>query len=210
MGVETGRERSPGAAWRDLEDGNDRFVLGRQARHDSGPARRTELSRGQAPRAVVFGCSDSRIAAEIIFDQGLGDVFVVRTAGHVVDTGVLGSVEYGVAVLGVPLVVVLGHDSCGAVEATLEAVEQGVLPGGYLRDIVERVTPSLLTARRNGAASVEDVEVEHVRHTARLLVDRSAVLADAVAAGTCAVVGAAYRLAAGRVRLVDGVGDLGS
>jgi carbonic anhydrase len=202
------RPKTPAEAWRALEQGNARFVHGDVAHPGQDAARRTELQAGQKPFALLFGCSDSRLAAELIFDQGLGDMFVVRTAGHVVDTGVLGSVEYGVAVLSIPLVVVLGHDSCGAVAATLEAVEHGVMPGGYVRDVVERITPSVLTARRAGAVTVEDVEVEHVRHTARLLVDRSVILSDAVAAGRCAVVGAAYTLAAGRARLVDGVGDL--
>ena len=79
---------------------------------------------------MVFGCADSRVAAEIIFDQGLGDMFVVRTAGHVIDAAVLGSIEYAVTVLNVPLIVVLGHDSCGAVKATLSALDDGVMPGG--------------------------------------------------------------------------------
>ena len=88
---------------------------------------------------MVFGCADSRVAAEIIFDQGLGDMFVVRTAGQVIDSAVLGSIEYAVTVLDVPLIVVLGHDSCGAVKATLAAIDDGVVPGGYVRDVVERV-----------------------------------------------------------------------
>ena len=90
---------------------------------------------------MVFGCADSRVAAEIIFDQGLGDMFVVRTAGHVIDSAVLGSVEYAVTVLNVPLIAVLGHDSCGAVKATLAALDGGAMPGGYVRDVVERDHP---------------------------------------------------------------------
>ena len=87
----------------------------------------------QHPFAVIFGCSDSRLAAEIIFDLGLGDAFVVRTAGQVIDDAVLGSLEYSVSVLGVPLIVVLGHDSCGAVTATKAAVETGQMPAGFIR-----------------------------------------------------------------------------
>jgi carbonic anhydrase len=194
---------------RALEQGNARFVHGNVEHPSQDASRRAELAeRGQRPTALVFGCSDSRLAAEIIFDQGLGDMFVVRTAGHVLDAAVLGSLEFGVAVLNIPLVVVLGHESCGAVTAAVEAESSGEVPGGYLRDVVERVMPSVLTGRRGGAQTVDELVAEHVRHTCRLLVDRSAVLADAVDGGRCAVVGMTYRLADGRVRLADGVGDL--
>lgn len=202
------RPTTPTQAWQALEQGNARFVHGDVAHPDQDAARRSELAAGQKPFALIFGCSDSRVAAEIVFDQGLGDLFVVRTAGHVVDAGVLGSVEFGVAVLGIPLVVVLGHDSCGAVAATRDAVEDGTMPGGYIRDLVERVMPSVMAARRTGATTLDDLVAEHVRHTGRLLVDRSMVLADAVDAGRCAVIGLTYALAEGRARLVDGVGDL--
>ena len=114
---------------------------------------------------MVFGCADSRVAAEIIFDQGLGDMFVVRTAGHVVDSAVLGSIEYAVTVLNVPLIVVLGHDSCGAVKATLSALDDGEVPGGYVRDIVERVTPSILLGRHDGLTRVDEFEARHVNET---------------------------------------------
>jgi carbonic anhydrase len=103
---------TPAEAWSALRDGNDRFVRGAMEHPSQGIDHRASLSREQHPFAVIFGCSDSRVAAEIIFDQGLGDVFVVRTAGHVLDTTVIGSIEYGVELLGASLVVVLGHDSC--------------------------------------------------------------------------------------------------
>ena len=202
------RPRTPAEAWRALQEGNARFVHGDLAHPGQDAARRAELTAGQRPFALVFGCSDSRVAAEIVFDQGLGDLFVVRTAGHVVDSGVLGSIEFGVAVLGIPLVVVLGHDSCGAVAATVEAVEDRAMPGGYLRDVVERVMPSVLTGRRTGAETVDDLVAEHVRHTGRLLGERSVVLADAVDKGACAVVGLFYSLADGRAHVVDALGDL--
>lgn len=121
--------------------GNERFVAGAPEHPNQDAARRAEIAPAQTPFAVLFGCSDSRIAAEIIFDRELGDLFVVRTAGHVVGTEVLGSIEYGVSVLGCPLVVVLGHDACGAVAATRAAVEDGATAGGFVRDVIERVTP---------------------------------------------------------------------
>ena len=133
---------SPVTAWKALKEGNERFVAGKPAHPSQSIEDRARLAGAQHPTAVVFGCADSRVAAEIIFDQGLGDMFVVRTAGHVIDSAVLGSVEYAVTVLNVPLIAVLGHDSCGAVKATLAALDGGVMPGGYVRDIVERVTPS--------------------------------------------------------------------
>jgi carbonic anhydrase len=202
------RPSTPTQAWSELERGNARFVSGRHEHPNQDVARRHSLANAQKPFALVFGCGDSRVAAEIIFDQGLGDLFVVRTAGHVVDSGVLGSIEFGVGVLDIPLVVVLGHDSCGAVSATMNAVERGVLPGGYIRDIVERVTPSVLIAHRKGKTGADAIEAEHVRQTIRLLVERSTIIGERVADGRLAVVGATYALDEGRAQLVEAVGDL--
>jgi carbonic anhydrase len=149
------------------------------------------------------------VAAELVFDQGLGRLFVVRTAGHVVGSGVLGSIEFGVSLLNIPLVVVLGHDSCGAVTAGVDALRTGDMPGGFLRDIVERVAPSILVAQRAGDASVAAVLKEHVHQPVHLLAERSPVLTEAITAGTCAVVGLVYSLDEGRVRLVEALGDVG-
>jgi carbonic anhydrase len=207
------RSMTPAQAWRALREGNDRFVSGLREHPHQDVDRRTELTRGQRPFAVVFGCSDSRVAAEIIFDRGLGDLFVVRTAGHVVDSGVLGSLEFGVTVLETPLVVVLGHDHCGAVVAALRAHLEGTVPGGYVRDIVERVSPSLITARPDPAALTDDAEVErlvaeHTRHTGEFVLDRSRSIAARVEGGECAVVGVTYSLVEGRSRLVWVAGEV--
>ncbi|WP_406261769.1 carbonic anhydrase [Actinacidiphila glaucinigra] len=185
-----------------LLEGNQRFVTGAPEHPNQDAARRTETAPAQQPFAVMFGCSDSRLAAEIIFDRGLGDLFVVRTAGHVMGAEVMGSIEYGVGVLGCPLVVVLGHDSCGAVGAACAALEDGMSPAGYIRDVVERVTPSVLAARAAGRVEPEEILAEHVRHTVDLLLDRSRVLAEKVSAGQAAVVGLCYRLADGSAQLV--------
>ncbi|MFD3442265.1 carbonic anhydrase [Streptomyces sp. NPDC058685] len=182
--------------------GNERFVDGNPEHPNQDATRRTEIAPSQQPFAVLFGCSDSRLSAEIIFDRGLGDLFVVRTAGHVMGSEVLGSIEYGVDVLGCPLVVVLGHDSCGAVGAACAALENGVTPTGYVRDVVERVTPSVLAARAAGRVEPEEILAEHVSHTVDLLLDRSRVLAEKVGAGHAAVVGLSYRLADGSAQLV--------
>jgi carbonic anhydrase len=185
-----------------LMAGNQRFVAGAPEHPNQDATRRTETAPSQQPFAVLFGCSDSRLAAEIIFDRGLGDLFVVRTAGHVAGTEVLGSIEFGVSVLKAPLVVVLGHDSCGAVAAACSALENGQTPGGFVRDVVERVTPSVLAARAGGRESAEEILAEHIEHTVDLLLERSRVLAEAVAAGRLAVVGLSYRLADGSAQLV--------
>jgi len=205
---------TPAQAWQTLLDGNARFVEGRATRPHQDPGRRAETAQAQRPFALVFGCMDSRVAAELVFDRGIGDLAVVRTAGHVVDAGVLGSLEFGVAVLEIPLVVVLGHDRCGAVAATLRAHTSGRMPGGYLREIVEKVTASMVTAGRIGTVPAEiDADLlteEHIRHTVHLLGERSVVLAERVASGECAIVGAGYRLEQGQVRLLEAVGTLGA
>jgi carbonic anhydrase len=200
---------NPVSAWKSLREGNERFVAGQPDHPSQGIDDRTRLTQGQHPTAVVFGCADSRVAAEIIFDQGLGDMFVVRTAGHVIDNAVLGSIEFAVAVLNVPLIVVLGHDSCGAVKATLTALADGAWPTGYVRDIVERVAPSIQMGRIAGLSSLDEFEARHVSETISLLKSRSLAIAERLAAGTVAIVGATYRLADGAVVLRDHVGDIG-
>ncbi|MBI4941047.1 MAG: carbonic anhydrase [Actinobacteria bacterium] len=206
--------RTPREAFAALLSGNRRFVEGSPEHPNQDLGRRQQTAvQGQHPFAVVFGCMDSRVAAEIVFDRGLGDLAVVRTAGHVVDGGVLGSLEFGVTVMGIPLVVVLGHDSCGAIRATLETHRTGIYPGGYVRDIVERVTPSLVTGRQQGdapeAAVADALTEDHTRHTVQLIVERSAAIAERVASGEVGVVGVVYRLDEGRVRLVEALGDVG-
>ncbi|NXY95216.1 carbonic anhydrase [Streptomyces sp. BR123] len=193
---------TPHDAFELLMAGNQRFVAGIPEHPNQDATRRTETAPSQQPFAVLFGCSDSRLAAEIIFDRGLGDLFVVRTAGHVAGTEVLGSIEFGAAVLNAPLVVVLGHDSCGAVAAACSALEDGQTPGGFVRDVVERVTPSVLAARAAGRNSAEEILAEHIEHTVDLLLERSRVLADRVAEGRLGVVGLSYRLADGTAQLV--------
>jgi carbonic anhydrase len=152
--------------------GNERFVSGDSMHPNQNAHRRSELVNIQSPFAVIFGCADSRLAAEIIFDVGLGDVFVVRTAGHVIDDAVLGSLEYAVSVLHVPLIVVLRYDNCGAVTAAKEAVDTGELPSGHIRDLVGRIPPSVLSSLREGKTDVNELVVQH----AKQLVSTSGVL----------------------------------
>jgi len=197
-----GRPAAPGPALAELYAGNERFVTGAQIHPNQGARHRAAVATEQAPFAVIVGCSDSRLAAEIIFDQGLGDLFVVRTAGHTVGPEVLGSIEYAVTVLHAPLVVVLGHDSCGAVQAARTAVATDVLPAGYLGAVVEAVIPSVQLAGAHGVDDPDRIVELHIERTVDLLMERSAPLGQAVSAGRCAVVGMSYQLRAGRVREV--------
>ena len=192
-----------------LKQGNERFVAGRPDHPSQSIEHRASLAAAQRPNVVLFGCADSRVAAEIIFDQGLGDMFVVRTAGHVIDSAVLGSIEYAVTVLNVPLIAVLGHDSCGAVQATLDALDTGAVPGGFVRDVVERVTPSIMLGRREGLTRVDEFETRHVVETGSQLLSRSSAVADRVERKQLAIVGLTYRLADGRVTLREHLGDIG-
>ncbi|MGK2868389.1 MAG: carbonic anhydrase [Mycobacterium sp.] len=200
---------NPISAWKALKEGNERFVAGQPEHPSQGIEDRARLTEAQKPTAVLFGCGDSRVAAELIFDQGLGEMFVVRTAGHVIDSAVLGSIEYAVGVLNVPLIAVLGHDSCGAVKATLNALDEGEIPGGYIRDIVERVMPSILLGRRDGLTRVDEFEARHVVETGAQLLSRSTLIAERVESGNLAIVGLTYHLADGRVALRHHLGDIG-
>ncbi|MFY1705660.1 MULTISPECIES: carbonic anhydrase [Micromonospora] len=182
--------------------GNRRFVTGTPRHPNQDVGHRTAVAGEQHPFAVIVGCSDSRLAAEIIFDRGLGDLFVVRTAGHTTGPEVLGSVEYAVTVLGTPLVVVLGHDSCGAVQAAATAVSTGARPPGHLGAVVDAVVPSLRRAAAQGVDDPARIIDIHIAQTVEELLGNSAVLAAEVAAGRCTVVGMSYQLAAGEVRTV--------
>ena len=185
---------TPQQAWDQLVEGNARFVSGATQHPNQDLERRHVLESGQRPTAVLFGCGDSRVASEIIFDQGLGDLFVVRTAGHIIDDAVLGSIEFGVELLDVPLIVILGHQSCGAVAAAIDAAETGQMPPGYVRDIAVQVMPSVARAQSTGSATPAEVGALHVRATADLLVDRSRIVRDAVDRGDLGIVGATYAL----------------
>ncbi|GAB6900726.1 carbonic anhydrase [Kineosporia succinea] len=191
------------AAWKRLQEGNQRWAAGLTgAALSRTPERRASLVQGQAPFAMVLGCADSRVPAELLFDQGLGDIFVVRTAGHAVDDAVLGSVEYAVAVLGVDLVVVLGHESCGAIAATAKTLGQGTVPGGYIRGIVERMTCDMARGQQAGLTNLDDLARWHSSATADLVQSRSSIVGDAVTNNGLGIVAATYELGSGLVKPV--------
>ncbi|WP_354567832.1 carbonic anhydrase [Glaciihabitans sp. UYNi722] len=181
--------------------GNERFVAGTPSHPRQDVEHREQLASYQAPHAALFGCSDSRLAAEIIFDKGLGDLFVVRNAGQVISDSVLGSLEYAVAVLHVPLIVVLGHDSCGAVAAAIESQEADAVPlPPHIFGLITKIIPAVRRVR-SGRPDREpdpaDVGREHLRDTVAELLESSELISDAIAAGTLAIVGANYRLLEG-------------
>jgi carbonic anhydrase len=182
-----------------LEAGNERYVRGEPHHLHQGLERRSLVAEGQHPRAVIIGCSDSRVPPEIVFDQGLGDLFVVRSAGGVLGDAATGSIEYAVEHLQAPLVVVLGHERCGAVSAVVESPD---LPG-HLAAFVPTIAPVLAEARQAGG----DVVDRAVRLTARRIADDLRTcppfLAEAVQAGHLEVVAACYDLDTGAVEWLD-------
>lgn len=200
--------RTPADAWREMARGNQRFVAGAPLHPRQDVERREELATAQAPHAALFGCSDSRLAAEIIFDKGLGDLFVVRNAGQVISDSVIGSLEYAVAVLEVPLIVVLAHDACGAVRAAidLDAPDARPLPP-HIAGLIAAIRPSVRAAP---SRDPEDVGLTHLQRTVSDLVARSELIADAVADGTLAVVGANYKLLEGTAVPSYVIGDIGT
>jgi carbonic anhydrase len=186
-------------AWRRLEDGNNRFATGHGRAVADYSSRRAELAKGQQPFAVIVSCSDSRAGPEVIFDQGLGDLFVIRTAGHVVDDEALGSIEYAVEHLGSPLIVVLGHSRCGAVTA---AVEGGSAPG-HIGAVVKAIRPAVEETRGQPGDPVDNAMRANVRDVARQLRESQPILAELVHEGKVRVVGARYDLDSGRVERVE-------
>ena len=204
---------TPAQAWQKLKDGNERFVSGNVKHPSQSADRRKELQITQNPFATIFGCSDSRVAAEIIFDRGLGDLFVVRTAGHTVDTTVIGTLEYAVHLLDTPLIIVLGHDKCGAIHAAAQTLASGEQPSGFIRALTDRVIPSIVGfTKQDGALdqfTENQLRTEHVKHTGEMLHGYSAAIAAAVAEGRLAIVGLEYDLEDGKAHLVNVIGDIG-
>lgn len=193
--------RTPADVWREMVRGNQRFVEGRPLHPRQDVERRSQLVAAQAPHAALFGCSDSRLAAEIIFDKGLGDLFVVRNAGQVISDSVIGSLEYAVAVLDVPLILVLGHDECGAVREAINSVQPDATPlPPHIARLIEAIIPAVRRVPPGETGpDIFEVGREHLRDTIAELLERSELISAAVAAGTLAVVGANYRLLDGQV-----------
>jgi carbonic anhydrase len=197
-----------------LREGNRRFASGvRSLETLASQARRQDLVAGQAPFAVILGCSDSRVPVEIIFDQGLGDLFVIRVAGNIVAPSHVGSVEFAAAEFGTRLVVVLGHSRCGAVTATVEELRRPAEnQSPNLRSIVDRIRPSVETLMETDLKGGTDELIRQaVRANVRASVDHlrhgSAILEDMIRTEGLLVVGAEYALETGAVEVFHGLSD---
>jgi carbonic anhydrase len=193
----------PSKAWSVMMRGNARFVAGEPRHPRQDVERRESLAHNQQPDVVLFGCSDSRLAAEIIFDKGLGDLFVVRNAGQVISDSVVGSLEYAVGVLHVPLIVVLGHDQCGAVRAAIDSLAPEATPlPPHINNLIQQIAPAVNRVAKTRSvkpweADPFEVGREHLRDTVAELLERSEMISDAVAAGILGIVGANYKLLEG-------------
>ena len=193
-----------------LRAGNERFIAGlREPAAAHGHERRLELASGQEPFAIVLGCSDSRVPAELVFDQGLGDLFVIRVAGNIVAPSQIGSVEFAAARFQTRLAVVLGHSQCGAVEATLEELERpGANRSPHLRSIVDRIRPAIegMPPPPAGAGRAERMRRAvraNVAHSVEQLRHGSGILEQLIQREGLWIVGAEYSLESGRVEFLD-------
>jgi carbonic anhydrase len=191
---------TPDQALRLLKEGNEQFRMDAPFRGVQGRDRRLELARGQAPFSVLVGCSDSRVPPELLFGRGLGELFIIRNAGNTVETAALGSVEYGVGVLGCPLLVVLGHEGCGAVAAAVEVVEKSATFPGVIGEMVQPIVPAVLEARRSpGGTTLDAAVVANAKRVAARLKTQSPVVQEALRQNKLKIVAARYDLAAGHV-----------
>lgn len=192
---------SPDGALKLLTEGNKRFVAGVATRRDF-KAERAPLTRGQNPYAAILGCADSRTSPEFAFDAGLGDLFVCRVAGNVADDDALASLEYAVTELGTPLILVLGHEACGAVNATIKSLNDNVTLPGHLPSLVRAIAPAVEAARSMQGNLLENAIRQNVQHNVAALQSDVPVISGLAKAGRVRVVGGFYRLQDGQVDLL--------
>lgn len=197
-----------------LKEGNQRFVSGiRNQEVAVGQNRRNELAIGQEPFAIILGCSDSRVPAELVFDQGLGDLFVIRVAGNIVAPSQIGSVEFAADRFGTPLVVVLGHSRCGAVQATLEELKRpSASRSPNLRSIVDRIRPAVEVLLDTELHNKPEELLQHavqanIRASVNQLRHGSQILEQLIAENSLKVVGAEYSLDSGVVTFLDALSE---
>lgn len=191
----------PDEALARLMAGNERYRKGAMQAHDF-QAERPALALGQNPFAGVLGCADSRVAPEYAFDTGRGDLFVCRVAGNFADPHTIASFEYGVAVLSVPLILVLGHTRCGALDSTIKAVKDGATFPGHIPSLIKALRPSVKAVLKEPGDLLVNATKENVRRNVKALKTASPILDKAVKAGTLRVVGGVYDLATGRVEIL--------
>jgi carbonic anhydrase len=195
----------PDAILENLLDGNNRFVQGKLLHPRRAPKDFAALAEGQAPLAVILGCADSRVAPELIFDQGIGDLFVVRIAGNIVSgTGPLlkGSIEYGVAELGARLIMVLGHSGCGACKAAIEHVEANDKLPGAIGDLINPIRPVVKMVEGQPGDKLTNVIAANVKVGVKRLEGLDPILSKLVKSGEMRVVGGVYQLSTGKVEML--------
>jgi carbonic anhydrase len=194
---------TPDEALRLLMEGNARYVANEPMERDYS-AGRPSRALGQAPFAAVVGCSDSRVLAEMVFDRGPGDIFIVRVAGNFVTQKGLGSLEFGVAMLGAKVIMVLGHTSCGAVDATVRSLQTGEIYPGHIDELVQSMAPGIRPVLSEpGEDLIHRAMVANVRYNVELLRSSPPILAGMVERGELRVEGGVYDLLTGRVELLD-------
>ncbi len=184
-----------------LLDGNLRFQRGQAKWPNQTIAQRQAVAQKQTPFAIIFGCVDSRVPPELVFDQGLGDLLVIRTAAHVIDNAALGSIEFGVAELSIPLLVVLGHERCGGVSAAIQAIDHHEAAPGSIQSLVEYISPSVLKAQGQGDARLTSAIHNNITYTLHML-SSSKIINDAVNDGKLTIVGSYYDLDTGAVSVL--------
>jgi carbonic anhydrase len=184
-----------------LLQGNQRFAENMAQDPNQSLGRRMMVATGQQPFATIFSCVDSRVPPEIVFDRGLGDLFVIRTAGHVIDNAVLGSLEFGAAELGIPLILVMGHERCGAVKATLETIEAQTTAPAQIGTLVAAIAPAVAEAKTQAGDLLDNA----IRANTELVVNQlkaAPLLSDAIGQGKLKIVGARYDLDSGLVEVI--------
>jgi carbonic anhydrase len=189
---------TPDAALRQLISGNQRFVAQKRKSPNQDVVRLKEVAKGQKPYAAILGCADSRVPSEIVFDQGLGDLFVCRVAGNVATPEEIGSLEFGTAVLGTKVIVVMGHERCGAVDATIK----GASVPGQIGSLLDAIRPSLARAKGLPGDPLENACKANIAYQVEQL-KKSPVLTDLITAGKLKIVGGYYDLDTGTVSLVS-------
>ena len=191
---------SPDQALTRLMEGNRRYTMSHLEHPDQTARRRKELVSGQHPFACILACSDSRVSPEIVFDEGLGDLFVIRVAGNIVDDAVTGSIEYAVEHLATPLALVLGHEKCGAVQATIGGGE----PKTHIQSLADAIMPAVSEARKQPGDLVANAVAANVRLVVRQLRASQPILAKAIASGRVRIEGGVYDLETGSVKILPG------
>ncbi len=189
---------TPEGALKKLMEGNQRYIEQKRTFPDQARSRIVEVAQGQHPFATILACSDSRVAPEIIFDQGLGDLFDIRVAGNFLDDVVLGNIEYATLELGVPLLVILGHERCGAVKAALD----GKAVPGHISTLVAAIKPAVDTTKNQGGDAWDNAVRANVKMNVNKLQSSSPILAEAVKAGKLKLVGGRYDLDSGKVEII--------